>query len=81
MAFELRDGQGTLFKNDKQGNDRRPDYRGELNIGGTIYRISAWVKVGRKGKYMSLAADRNDHGSRSGSQQSAPADFDDDIPF
>lgn len=56
MAFELKDGQGTLFKNDKDGVDSRPDYRGELNIGGTMYKVAGWLKEGKKGKWMSLSA-------------------------
>lgn len=56
MAFELREGQGTLFKNNKDGNEKRPDYRGEINVDGTVYELAAWIKEGRKGKYMSLNA-------------------------
>jgi uncharacterized protein (DUF736 family) len=54
MAYELRDGQGSLFRNDKEGNDKRPDYRGQINIGGTFYDVSGWIKEGKKGKWMSL---------------------------
>jgi hypothetical protein len=57
MAFELKDGQGSLFVNDKEGNEKRPDRRGELNIGGTIYRLSGWIKQGSKGPWLSLSAE------------------------
>lgn len=60
MAFELKDGQGTLFKNDKDGVENRPDYRGELNIGGEIYKIAGWLKDGKNGKWMSLSAQPKD---------------------
>lgn len=43
----------TLFRNDKQGNEKRPDYTGKINIDGTEYRLSAWIKDGQKGKFMS----------------------------
>lgn len=56
MAFVLKDGQGTLFRNDKDGNDKRPDYRGELVIDGRTYELSGWVKEGNKGKWVSLSA-------------------------
>lgn len=60
MAFELKDGQGTLFKNDKDGNEARPDYRGEANIGGEIYRVAGWLKQGKNGKWMSLSISPKD---------------------
>ena len=46
---------GALFKNDKEGVETRPDYRGSLNVGGTDYWLSAWTKEGKSGKFMSLA--------------------------
>lgn len=56
MAFELREGQGTLFKNEKQ-NDRQPDYKGTILIGGTTYEIVAWEKTSKRGeKFYSLQA-------------------------
>lgn len=54
MAYEMREGQGSLFKNDKEGNENRPDYRGEALIGGVVYSLGAWVKQGKSGKFMSL---------------------------
>lgn len=56
MSFELKDGQGNLFKNDKGDNAKRPDYRGELRAGGKTYKLSAWIKDGAKGKFMSINA-------------------------
>lgn len=52
---EQRDNSGALFKNDKGDNDKRPDYRGDCLIDGTKYEIAAWIKDGRKGKFMSLS--------------------------
>lgn len=48
---------GALFKNDKQGNDNWPDYRGQINVNGQDFWISAWLKTSKKDgtKYMSLA--------------------------
>jgi len=60
MAFELKDGQGTLFVNDKQGNEKRPDRRGEVNIGGTIYKLSGWLKEGKSGPWLSLKCEVKD---------------------
>ena len=47
---------GVLFKNDKKGNDKRPDYRGTAVIDGVDLNISAWIKASQKtgDKFMSL---------------------------
>lgn len=44
----------ALFKNDKDGNDKRPDYRGTMQMGGVEYELSAWMRTSQAGaKYMS----------------------------
>ena len=89
--------KGVLFPNDKQGNDRRPDYRGSAVIEGVDYNISAWVKKSKKSddEYLSLSFEKKGEGrlGRTGqpakpqSQQLtegnwATADFDDKkLPF
>lgn len=55
MAWEMRDGSGSLFRNDKKEQDSHPDYRGEIMVAGAVYWISAWVKEGKRGKFMSLS--------------------------
>ncbi len=75
MAREERDNSGVLFRTDKEGNDRRPDYTGKGVVNGRAVRISAWIKNARNGgKFLSLAfsAARENSGS---------ADDDDIIPF
>jgi hypothetical protein len=80
MAYELKDGQGSLFINDKDGNDKRPDRRGELNIGGTIYKLSGWIKEGSKGPWLSLKAEvKEDAPAKPAPQR--PANDTDEIPF
>src|SRR5688572_13897436 len=54
MAYELRDGQGSLFRNDRREKDTQPHARGEALIGGVLYEVSAWTKEGKKGKFQSL---------------------------
>ena len=46
---------GSLFKNDKKKTDKHPDYTGHGEIGGDEYWFSAWIKEGKKGKFMSLS--------------------------
>lgn len=55
MAYELKDGQGSLFRNEKREKDSQPNARGEAMIGGVLYEIASWTKEGRKGKFQSLS--------------------------
>ncbi len=41
--------RGVLFPNDKKGNEKRPDFTGDLNVGGTEYKLSAWKKSSKAG--------------------------------
>lgn len=44
MSYQPKDGSGAMFKNDKGDNPARPDYRGDLMVGGVVYELSAWIK-------------------------------------
>jgi len=85
---EKRDNNGALFKNDKGGNDKRPDYRGPATIAGKDYEIAAWLKKSSKGQsYMSLSFSepRPKGGTKVAGDDDLPRgkanDPDDDIPF
>ena len=44
----------TLFKNDLEGKKEGfPEYGGTINVNGTEYWISAWIKEGKSGKFFS----------------------------
>ena len=60
MAYEQRDNQGTLFKNDRKEKDTHPDYSGSCRIDGADMWISCWLKEGAKGKFFSLSFKRKD---------------------
>ena len=46
---------GILFRDDSKKDQRDRDYRGDCTVGGREYWISAWIKEGRKGKFLSLS--------------------------
>lgn len=87
MPFQLKDGQGTLFKNTKKDNERQPDYSGEANVGGTVYRISGWKKTSTHGtQWLSLAIEppretQKRHTAPPPTKQRQPGDDDEDIPW
>lgn len=35
----------TLGRNNKGNNPKRPDFRGEMRLGGKIYDLSAWIRT------------------------------------
>ncbi len=60
MADYDNTNRGVLFKNDRKDQDSHPDYKGSININGTEFWLSAWIKDGQKGKFMSLAVKPKD---------------------
>lgn len=85
MAYEQRDNEGAIFKNEKREKDTHPHGTGKAMIGGVMYWVSAWTKEGAKGKFQSLSFKPMDQQLQSQSkpaQSTAAADFDDsEIPF
>jgi uncharacterized protein (DUF736 family) len=48
--------KGVLFKNDKKGNEKAPDYTGKLNVEGKDWSLAAWVKESKTGtKFLSIS--------------------------
>lgn len=47
--------RGVLFRNDRKEQDNHPDYKGSINVGGVEFWLSAWIREGQKGKFMSLS--------------------------
>jgi len=68
--------KGVLFRNDKSGNEKRPDYRGSAVINNVDYNLSAWIKASQKtgDKYMSIKIEPKGEGklARTGEPQRQP---------
>lgn len=85
MAYQPKEGSGALFKNDKGDNPARPDYRGDVMVGGVVYELSAWIKPlagDASKKFMSLSAKpKQQQGQQSSAGRPPPPrrrdDFDD----
>ena len=48
--YEQKEGQGSLFKNEKKTAENQPDYNGNIMQGGTLYELAGWVKETKAGK-------------------------------
>lgn len=79
---------GVLFKNDRKETDKHPDYQGSINVNGVEMWLSAWIKQGAKGKFMSLSVKPKEPRQAPAQKAAAPAkqgsgfeDMGDDIPF
>lgn len=83
MAEYDNTNTGTLFKNDTEGkSDKFPPYGGSINVDGTEYWVSAWVKDGKKGKFFSLAIKpKEEQAPRRKEPAKADAFAGDEIPF
>ena len=70
--------RGVLFNEcDKKQTDKDCDYGGSINVGGTEYWLSAWIRTSKKGlKFLSLSVKPKEVESRG-----AKVDIDDKIPF
>ena len=44
-----KDNTGVLFINQKS-NDRQPDFKGNVTIGGVEYKVAGWKKQSASGK-------------------------------
>jgi len=75
----------SVFKNDKGDNPKRPDYTGSLNVEGSDYYVSIWIRESKEGKkYMSGEVKLKDESQSKFNNQSTDTksvDFDDDVPF
>jgi hypothetical protein len=40
---------GVLFRNDQAGNDKRPNYKGKVNVAGVDYELAGWTRTGASG--------------------------------
>jgi hypothetical protein len=86
MTQYSNENSGTLFKNDRRETDKHPEYTGSINVDGTDYWLSAWIKVSKDGskKFFSLSVKPKDAKPAAKPVKQASSGFDDmdsDVPF
>lgn len=74
------DNSGILFKNDRKTESKHPDYNGSINVGGVEYWLSAWIKEGQKGKFMSLSVKPKEEKAQKASAPARQPSYGDDDP-
>lgn len=91
MAYEMRPGQGSLFRNEKKTTDKHPNLKGKVMLpNGEVRWLSAWTKETSAGeKWISLSVGELvqqqgggmvlDNQAKGNGYQ--PQGADDDIPF
>jgi len=88
---------GALFKNDRKETANHPDYKGQINVQGVDYWLSAWIKPMKNDpekRFMSLSVKAKEAAPAPPPQRQAAAprpaprpaaddfsDLDSDVPF
>ena len=75
--------RGMLMKNLNKTADNHPDYSGSINVDGTDYWLSAWIKESKKGtKFFSMSVKPKDQQKKAKPKKEEDlGDFDQDVPF
>jgi len=82
MAYELKEGQGSLFKNERREKDTHPNLQGTILVAGVEYWINGWTKEGAKGRWISLSVKPKEAAKPAAKAQKPADDFDEDsVPF
>ena len=80
MSYEQKENSGVLFKNNKKETPNHPDYTGTLKLSDGDYLLSAWVKDGKSGKFLSLSVKKKEaKASYTGTSSSNTSS--NDLPF
>lgn len=79
MARQKEEGKGVLFSNDKKGNPKAPDFKGDIMIDGRTYRISGWKRQSAYGELISLQHNNYDGGGSY--PREVKNNIDEDVPF
>ena len=53
--FTPKDMSGLLFRNERKEQPNHADYEGSAMINGQEFYMNAWIKEGKKGKFMSFS--------------------------
>ena len=43
MAYEVKEGRGSLWANENRATDKHPNKTGSFKLGGKMYNIAVWT--------------------------------------
>ena len=74
--------RGVLYRNENKTSENHPDYSGSVNVAGTDFWLSGWLKESKKDgkKFFSLSV-RPKGDTKPVNKPVVTADPNDDIPF
>lgn len=72
---------GVLFKNDKGDNEKRPDYKGKINVEGKDFQLAGWISEPKNGGQKFIKLKVSEEKPKTESKVADPIGDDDDIPF
>jgi len=82
MAYELKEMQGSLFKNNKKTTELHPDYNGKIKVNGVELQLSAWVAKTKAGEtYLNIKAKDATPSTNPSSTDNFGAKGGTDLPF
>ena len=81
MTYEKKDGAISLFFNDKQGNEKRPDLKGTVLIEGKEYEVALWKKTSTKGTQFLSGNIKPAQEKKEVGREPETSQFNDEIPF
>ena len=94
--YELKDGNGTAFKNKRKSETKHPDFSGEVKLQGKLHFLDVWVKQTKAGdNYFSIRVGNEKRPKESSDDYQRPIDkpvmdntragrsidLDDSVPF
>jgi len=81
MAFGLKEGRASLWRNEHRKSDKSPEYTGDGMLNGQKVRLLAWVKQTTRGrKYFSIVIVKDEKAQpKETNNNAAPQDADEPI--
>jgi len=82
QEYDNRD-RGVLYRNENKTSENHPDYSGSVNVSGTDYWLSGWLKESKKDgkKFFSLSVRPKNDSTKPVNKPVVASDPDEDIPF
>jgi len=79
--MDMKDNSIVLFPNDKEGNDSRPDFRGEGLYEGVAFEASVWKNTSKAGRPYLKGQLQAPYNGGSGADYPKRDTVSDDVPF